>query len=240
MNTNQLRRLIKRRNPRRKNQPRRQLRRRKQVVDPNRSLRMTTPGRFAPDKTRCILTWQDTTGLRGPTGSSQSLNWRMRSSVYDPDPSLLTGSIPGFAELANLYMEYCVHGMTLDLEIANPNTENLIIASWPSNTDINNNSLSKDDIAEFSGNVRAKSQIIGAVSGVNICHMVVNATGLQLVGNRFKTDLDYSASTSTTPVSMYYINVGAYCPQGNITYALIVKARVYYDVEFFKLRQLES
>lgn len=204
-----------------------------------RQLRLTTPGRFAPDKTRVRLVYQDTTDTRTVT-SSNAMNWGYRSSAYDPDPAALSGSIPGFVELANLYTSYCVHEMHLQLEIANQNSEAIVLVTWPSNVLHNTNSLTKADLAEYAGNVRAQSHFLGNSNGINIMSLSTTASGLQLVGPRFKSDLDYSASTSTNPVEMYNINVGAYCPFGNFTYALGVRARIIYDVEFFKLRQLES
>jgi hypothetical protein len=168
------------------------------------------------------------------------MNWGYRSSAYDPDPSVLTGSIPGFAEMSNLYMEYCVHGMHMDLQIGNQNTENCIIVAWPSNSYQNVNSLSSADLADYSGNVRAKSVVLGPTTGQSGGRMKIHATGLQLVGNRFKTDLDYSAPVSTNPAQLYYINIGVYDPVANFAYGVVVKGRVIYDIEFFKLRQLET
>ncbi len=205
-----------------------------------KALILREPGRFAPDKTRVNLVFQDPSGLRSPTGSSQALNWGYRSSAYDPDPGVLSGAIPGFAELSNLYSQYCVHAMHIELEVANTNTENMILVCWPANTLANVNSLTYADLAEYSGNVRAKSVIMGTVNSMNVCKLSVDATGLQLVGNRFKTDLDYSSGTSTNPAQMFYINCGIYHPSTTITYGLITRARIVYDVEFFKLRQLES
>lgn len=204
-----------------------------------RTYRLKTPGRFAPDRLRCVLVYQDTTDTRTVT-SSNAMNWGYRSSAYDPDPAALSGAIPGFVELSNLYTSYCVHSMNLQLEVANQNSEAAILVTWPSNVLQNTNSLTKADLAEYSGNVRAQSHFLGNSNGINIMKINTTASAMQLVGPRFKTDLDYSSSTSTNPVEMYYINIGAYCPFGNFTYALGTRARVLYDIEFFRLRQLES
>ncbi len=198
------------------------------------------PGRFAPDRLRVKLIYQDPTGTRTVTGSSQSMNWRYRSSAYDPDPQLLTGSLPGYAELSNLYTYYCVHGIYANIQLANQDTQAYIAVVWPSNNDNNNNSLSQVDIAEYAGNTLAVSKIMGGASGVNVCTLGTAAMGQQLVGSRFKTDLDYSASTSANPLAMYYLNVGVYSPLGNMAYPLVTKIRLIYDIEFFRLRQLES
>jgi hypothetical protein len=197
------------------------------------------PGRFAPDKLKVKLIFQDPTASRTVT-SSNAMNWGYRSSAYDPDPALLTGAIPGFVELANLYMEYCVHSMHLSLEIANQNTESVIVAVWPSNVLQNVNSLSFNDIQEYSGNLLAKSRLLANSSGQNRTIIRTLASGLQLVGTRFRTDLTYSSSTSTNPAQTFALNIGIADPLGNFAFPMVIRSRVTYSVEFFKLRQLET
>lgn len=206
----------------------------------NKIVILNEAGRFASDKLRVKLIYQDPTVYRTTTGSSQAMNWGYRSSAYDPDPLVLTGAIPGFAELSNHYQEYCVHSMRMDLQIGNQNSESIIAVVWPSNNYQNNNSLTVADIQEYSGNVNAKSCMIGSASGYSIGKLTTEAKGIQLVGTRFKTDLDYSAPVSTNPATMYYLNVGVVDCIGNFAYGVAVQSRITYDVEFFKLRQLES
>lgn len=206
----------------------------------NKIVILNEAGRFAPDKLRARLIYQDPTVIRAATGTSQAMNWNYRSSAYDPDPLLLTGAIPGFAELANHYFEYCVHSMSIEIDFGNQNTESIIAVVWPSNVGQNSNSLTLSDVQEYSGNVRAKSTIIGSANGYSIGSLRSIASGEQLVGSRFRTDLSYSSSVSTNPVSMYYLNVGIIDCVAPFTYGVAIKARIVYDIEFFKLRQLEN
>lgn len=196
-------------------------------------------GRFAPDKLITKLVYSDTTLTRTVT-SSDAMNWGYRSSAYDPDPAALTGSIPGFVELANLYTSYCVKSMKLDLELANQNTESVIVVVWPSNVLQNTNSLTKADLMEYSSNVRGKSCVLGSTNGMSRVRISTKASGATLVGHRFETDLDYTASTSSSPAEMFYINIGVLNPFANFSYPMLTRSRVIYEVEFFRLRQLES
>ncbi len=200
---------------------------------------LKSPGRFAPDRMKVNLTYNDTITSRSVT-SSDAMNWGYRSSAYDPDPGVLTGSIPGFVELANLYQSYCVHAMRLDLEIANQNTESVIMVCWPSKVLQNTNSLTAADLNEYAGNIHAQTRMIGNSAGMNRNRIFTRAKGLQLIGERFKTDLDFSSITSTNPVETYAINIGVISPLGNFTYPMVVRSRVIYTVEFFEVRQLES
>ncbi len=196
-------------------------------------------GRFAPDRLCANLVYHDTTLTRTVT-SSDAMNWSYRSSAYDPDPAALSGAIPGFVELANLYTSYCVKKMTLDLEVANQNSESVILVSWPSNVAQNTNSLTKSDLMEYSSNLRAKSKVVGTSSGYSIARLKVIADPMSLVGPKFNTDLDYTGSTSGNPTEMYHINIGFANPYGNFTYPMLTRSKVVYEVEFFRLRQLES
>ncbi len=197
------------------------------------------PGRFAPDRLRANLVYIDTALTRTVT-SSDAMNWSYRSSAYDPDPGAFSGSIPGFVELANLYSLYQVRSMKLDLEVSNQGTESVILVAWPSNVAQNTNSLTKADLMEYSGNIRAKTKVISSVNGMGRGRVVVLAHGRQLIGPKFDTDLDYSASTSSNPVETFHINIGFANPYGNFAYPMLTRSRVVYEVEFFRLRQLES
>jgi hypothetical protein len=196
-------------------------------------------GRFAPDRMKVNLVWLDTTATRTVT-SSDAMNWSIRSSAFDPDPAGFTGSIPGFVELANIYSLYRVHKIKLDLEVCNQNTEAVLITAWPSNIAQNTNSLTKADILEYAGNVRASSAIVGTTSGMSKAKLSVVASGDQLIGPNYRTDLDYAASTSGNPTEMFHINVGAANYLGNFTYPIVTRAKYVYTVEFFRLRQLNA
>jgi hypothetical protein len=206
----------------------------------NKLVILNEAGRFAPDRMRARLVFQDPVPNRTYTGTSQAMNWSYRSSAYDPDPLAFTGAIPGYAELSNLYFEVCVHSMSMQIDFANQNLEAITAVVWPSNTGHNSNSLTLADIQEYAGNPRAKSTIIGGASGYSIGSLSTTASGQQLVGSRFRTDLSYSSSVSTNPVNMYHLNVGIIDNIGNFGFPVAVKARIVYDVEFFKLRQLEN
>lgn len=218
---------------------RKQIKRKRNNNNNQKLLILKTPGRFAPDRLRAKLVFLDTTLTRTVT-SSDALNWSYRSSAYDPDPGAFSGSIPGFVELANLYSFYQVKRMKLNLTVANQNSESIILVAWPSNIAQNVNSLTKADLVEYSGNVRAKSAVVASSNGMSKASVTVIADGKQLVGPKYDTDLDYSASTSSNPSEMFHINIGMANPYGNFTYPMLTRSRVVYEVEFFKLRQLES
>ncbi len=206
----------------------------------NKIVILSEAGRFAPDKLICTLVYQDPTGTRSAPSGTDAMNWGYRSSAFDPDPAVLSGAIPGFAELATLYSQYCVHKISAQLELCNQELNSVIAVTWPSNSLQNTNSLTAADLAEYSGNVKATSRSLGPAAGMNRVSINTTASGTQLVGDRFKTDLDYSGSTSGNPTEMFFVNVGLYSPLGNFQYPIMTRNRLFYTIEFFRLRQLDS
>jgi len=206
----------------------------------NQIVRLTQPGRFASDRLYAILRYNDTTFARSAPATSDSMNWRYRSSAFDPDPLILSGAIPGFVELANLYNFYRVEKMVAQAEFNNQETEATIVAGWPSTNDNNNNSLSSSDVVEYGSNVHGTNIMLGNGNGQGRGRLSVTADLMQLVGPNGFTDLDYSSDTSTNPVVVYYINFGTAKTIGNYSFAMPTKVTIDYHLCFYKLRQLES
>lgn len=212
-----------------------------QVVRGNNTVvRMTQPGRFAPDKFYAVLRYSDTTISRSVT-SAATMNWHYRSSAFDPDPSLGTGAIPGFVELGSIY-NYCrVEKMVADIQFSNQETLALFVGAWPSTTNIGNNTLLQSDFIEWSSNVNGQSTILSKEAGNNRASLRVVADLMQLVGPNGFTDLDYSHQVANNPLVPYYINIGATTYSGNnFTFNLPVRVRIDYYCCFFQVKQLEA
>jgi hypothetical protein len=200
---------------------------------------MREPGRFMPDRLQCKLRFMDTTVKRSAAALSPVMNWTYRSSAYDPDPAFLTGAIPGFTELAALYREYRVNSISAKIGICNQNAESCILCIWPSNNLNSANTLLSTDVLEFVANPRGQMKILGNNTGTSTTETSTIASGMQLVGPVFKTDLQYSAPTTTNPALNYYVNIGIVNTQGNFTYPVGTAIQLVYDIEFFKIAQLE-
>jgi len=210
-------------------------------IPSDRRITLMGPGRFCPDRTFATLRWPDTTTTRAPPGSSTSMNWYYRSSAYDPDPAFGSGAIPGFVELANMYLSYRVHKMVLHLSIANEEPKGIIVSVIPSNELHNVNSLSASDILEYGANVNAEKFLLSnANGGLTNKTVTVAAEGIALVGPQYRTALEYTGSTSGNPAIMFYINVGIVECQQNFTFQPDICATIDYHIEFFDRRTLES
>lgn len=197
-------------------------------------------GRFCPDILYTTLRFSDQTLARSATGTSNAMNWGYRSSAFDPDPALLTGAIPGFVELANMFEQYRVHSMIASVTIINQETEGLIVTIWPAQLVQNVNSLNTSDIIEYGSNVGGKSIAIGPVQSLAFKTVGCKASGMDLIGPTFKYDLDFASTTSGNPVNSFAINVGIAKTQGNFNFPVGSRVVIRYMIEFFQRRQLES
>lgn len=196
-------------------------------------------GRFVADRSFVKLVWNDTTLTRSSAASSNVMNFAIRSSAYDPDPAALTGAIPGFVELSNLYTGYRVRYMKARWTVSNAQVNGIVIACWPSTTIINVNSLTAADVYEYAGNVGGK---IVSIGNNNTPPKTVNttATSRSLFGPFSLIDTTFASSTSTNPSVMYGVNFGVVAPFANFDYPVGSQLSVEYGIEFFERRQLET
>ena len=205
----------------------------------NSHVKLRRPGQFAPDSYEATLVWVDTNSTRTGTGTFDAINWCYRTSAYDPDPSVLTGAIPGFVELANLYGYYRVISMRLFLDIATAEVNQSTVVVWPSNVLNSVNSLTKTDLMEVAGNPFARSRMTGINSVVPV-KISTKLSPKKFLGNVYYTDESYASTTSSSPANMLYMNIGLYKNDGSYDYATPITARVLYKVRFYGRRQLFS
>jgi len=217
----------------------RQRRRRNRNRNQTKLVIMRQPGRFMPDVLKCVLRYTDTVTQRSNIGAAR-MNFRYRSSAFDPDPLLLSGSIPGYTELAKFYRYYVVEKMTAEIEISNQETVGVVIAIWPSNVDYGNNSLTAAQLMDFSGNPQGQTLLLGSTSGMNRALLKTTASIDALYPGFGKTDLDFSALTSGNPTVQYYVNVGATTCIGNFGFPLCTRVVIHYHMRFYGIEQLDT
>lgn len=205
----------------------------------NQLVILNESGRFMPSQLRCILRYTDTVTQRANVGLA-FMNYRYRSSAFDPDPLVLSGAIPGFTELAVFYRYYIVRKMRLILDVANQETVGVIVTTWPSNQDYGNNTLTAAQVMEYSGNPDGKSQLLASTSGMNRQRFILDASLDKIYPRVGMTDLDYSGLTSGNPTVQYYINIGATPCIGTFGFPLSVRALIEYHIEFYAPNQLAT
>lgn len=160
--------------------------------------------------TDCVvvdLTFPDVVFNRNNSGAAL-LSWRYRmNSVFDPDPGVSSGAVPGHIEWASFFLLYRVLHMSYTIDVSNLETSPVDVVSFPSQDDLG---LNYSGLIEAFGNPYANQGIISAKGGMDRIRLnggidLGKFYGLatQYIGNDA-----YGASTSGNPSAFMYINIG--------------------------------
>jgi hypothetical protein len=188
----------------------------------------------ADDTIRVKLKYYDTTMVRNNAGLTY-LSWRYRmNSVYDPDPSLATGAISGFAEWAAIYSTYRVLSIIYQIKLANNEAFPLQVSTAPTFTDIGINALSSVDLAELK---YAKYTMMAAKGGRDMVNLQGALRLDEIFGASYLYDPTFNAAVTTNPSTILYLNVGVNSPSPLVN-GVTPAVRIIYDVLFYRRQNI--
>lgn len=195
---------------------------------------LNQPGRVVPDRTFVKLKYIDSQYTRGNTGSRVS-NWSYQSSVNNVENG--SGLKPvGISQLQVLYRGFRVHSMFMSVEVSNPLSNPIVVVIWPSQTFAGANTLSFNQINEFSCAPQAKVCLTGNSDGNSLVHCSSLASARQIFGPVFARDDDYAAfGVVADPADMFYINVAIInTSNANMSALIPVRTTLELEVECFE------
>ncbi len=164
--------------------------------------------RYVPESVLVDLVFPDVTYNRNNVGSS-FLSWRYRAnSIYDPDPALGTGSVPGYTFWSGAYNNYLVIGLGYDIQVSNMESSPVDIVSWPSNNDLG---LNYAGVSEMFGNPQASVNQIASKGGMDRAHLTGYIDLGKFSGNPTQYIANYFGLFGSNPASMPYFNIGGNC-----------------------------
>lgn len=159
-----------------------------------------------PDCLRVKLTYFDTATLRNNVGAGR-MSWRIRTSAYDPDPLLLTGALPGFAELAAMYNAYLVTGVAWNINLVNAETFPVSVVVVPTSLDIGSNYVA-NDVSDY--RYASPARVLGGTGAMNRARIKGYISQKKLFGSKQTTyDSNWYSGTNTNPGLLQYVNVQA-------------------------------
>ncbi len=121
---------------------------------------------FAPDSIIVDMTYPDTVYQKNNVGSAY-LSWRYRmNSVYDPDPTIGSGSVPGYTYYATAYGSYRVLDFGYNITLSNLEGSPVDVVCCPSTTDLGANYSFTN---ELFGNPHATVGLLSAKNGMDRC-----------------------------------------------------------------------
>lgn len=163
--------------------------------------------RFAPDSVIVELTYPDTTFTHNNVGFP-NLSWRYRmTSIYDPDPLLGTGSIPGYSFWAAGYSGYRVLQIRYTIDISNLEGSPVDIIACPSKTDLGANYV---NLNELFGNPYASQALLSAKGGMDRARLVGTIDIGEFYGsvNQYIGNDGFGGAFGANPTANFFLNVG--------------------------------
>jgi len=184
-----------------------------------------------PDAIIVDLVYIDTTFSR-TNNASPFLSYRMRmNSIYDPDPALGSGAIPGYTMWSNQYTSYRVLKFSYDVEVINKEAFPIDVISCPTITDVGLNYASSSDLL---GNPYANSHALSMLGGMDRCKFRGSIDQGQFSGsaNQYLGDDAYGSGVGTNPSSMLFFNIAAVSSVNFTTAGIFTKGKYTYTTLF--------
>lgn len=159
---------------------------------------------YTPEAMLVDLVYPDTSFNRNNVAST-FLSWRYRAtSIFDPDPALGSGSVPGYSYYAGGYNAYLVIGIGFDISLANMEASPVDIIVWPSVLDLGLNYAATN---EMFGNPHAAQNTISAKGGMDRARLKGYIDLGSFYGNTTQYISGYGSTFGTNGATIY-LNVG--------------------------------
>jgi len=189
--------------------------------------------RMSPNAVVVDLTYPDTVYNRNNVGFSY-LSWRYRlGSVYDPDPLVGTGGIPGYTNWATMFNQYKVLKTSFSVDICNLEKTPVDSFVCPTVNDMGANIPSSN---EMLGNPYCSQSSISATGGMDRTRLTGSIDLGSFFGNttQYLGDRDYGASVGSNPNQQMVLNIGATSAALFVVNAgLDVRVTITYTVAFY-------
>lgn len=190
--------------------------------------------KFMTESVIVDLTYPDVVFNRNNSGAAL-LSWRYRmNSVFDPDPGVSSGAVPGHIEWAAFFSLYRVLEMSYTVDLANLEQSPVDVVIFPSQDDLG---LNYSGLIEAFGNPYANQGMVSSKGGMDKVRLkgridIGKFYGLvtQYIGNDA-----YGASTAGNPSAFMYINLGGVSATNfTVSNGLDVRVTLKYTVFYHK------
>jgi hypothetical protein len=202
----------------------------KTFVDENPKAHKIPRLMFTPECIITDLTYPDTTVTRTNIGFN-TLSWRYRAnSIFDPDPALLSGPVPGYSYYAGGYGAYIVLALGYSITVSNAEVAPVDVVVWPSQTDLGLNFISTN---EAFGNPHASQGTLSAKGGQDR----ILLTGTVDLGSFYGSVAQYLANFGSAfgaNASPLFLNIGGYNSALFTAAGLDVRVTLTYRTAVFK------
>jgi hypothetical protein len=162
--------------------------------------------------------------------SANVLNWRYRmNSVFDPDPLIASGAIPGFNEWASLFTTYRVRKFHYKITISSNETIPSVCYCLPTLNDHGPNWTVA--LPASAGNM-GKTRVLPSVQGGQGTTMSGSIDLARWLGStNYLTDDNYQSLVTSNPAGILYFYIGADAGAVHVN-GVTVRVELTFDVDF--------
>jgi hypothetical protein len=163
--------------------------------------------RFITESVIVDLTYPDTVYTRSNAGFTY-LSWRYRvNSIYDPDPLVGTGPVPGFSFWQNAFKLYRVLKIGYSIDLSNLESAPVDVIAVPTNNDIGANFVA---INEMFGNPFASQALLSSAGGMDRARLKGSLDLGEFWGSvpQYLGDPGFASATTTNPANLLFLNIG--------------------------------
>ncbi len=187
---------------------------------------------FCPEAVVVDLTYPDVVFNRNNSGAP-ILSWRYRmNSVFDPDPGVSSGAVPGHLEWSSMYQVYRVMEMSYTIDICNLEPSPVDTICVPTLDDVGLNYAS---LIELFGNPYANQGMVSAKTGMDRIRLQGSIDLGKFYGlvSQYLGNDNFGSAVTGNPSVFFYLNVGGvnavnFTASNGLDVRVTLKYRVHY------------
>ncbi len=189
-----------------------------------------------PDSALVELRYND--GFLERTNSSSSIaSWRfVMNSVYDPDPTIGSGSVAGHNIWGQIYSTYRVLGLGYNVTFTNNETFGVQVLTCPTTFDLGNNSANTEQFGEAK---YGQSRMLSAKGGQDRATISGYVNLSEFFGKSYLYDSTFNSSVAGSPATLLYLNLGVNAGSNSLTAGGVIQQCVLtYHVLYYRKQNI--
>lgn len=175
------------------------------------------PNDIMPSHIVKTLNYIDSSYVRNNPGNNFLVYSFRVNDLYDPDPSILSGSVSGFKELMQFYTTYRVLSVSVSFKIFNNEAFALIYGAVFSQSNLTGTIANRDDaINALENDYSTRARILSAKGGLDHEDTHFSMPIAKILGNniQYKSQIEYTGQGLATPSIPLWLNFIVCSPTG--------------------------
>lgn len=197
-----------------------------------------------PRHIRRTLRYVDSAYVRNNPGNNFLVYSFRINDLYDPDPTILSGSLSGFKEIMQFYNTYRVLAINLNVIIVNLESIPIMYGVCFTTQNLTGVISTRDDaINALENHFSTKAKILSGKGGIDRASLSRHVMIHNIVGDKkqYLADIDYTGQGLATPNRPVWMNMIVTTTTGAaLTLGYATTTNIAFDSEFFGLINLRA